>query len=56
MTGYFIQILNIDNNHWVCVSSIGCLSGHVNLMDSLAKPVISKELQELVQALLGPNF
>ena len=25
-------------------------------MDSLTEPVISKELQELVQALLGPNF
>jgi len=56
MTGDFIQILNINNNHWVCVSSIGCPPGHVNLMDSLTKPVISKELQELAQALLGPNF
>lgn len=56
MTGDFIQILNINNNHWVCVISIGCPPGHVNLMDSLTKPVISKELQELVQALLGPNF
>ena len=56
MTGDFIQILNINNNHWVCVSSIGCLPGHVNLMDSLTKAVISKELQELVPALLGPNF
>ena len=56
MSGDFIQILNINNNHWVCVSSIGCPPGHVNLMDSLAKPVISKELQELAQALLGPNF
>ena len=56
MTGDFIQILNINNNHWVCVSSIGCPPGHVNLMDSLTKPVISKELQELVRALLVPNF
>ena len=36
MTGDFIQILNINNNHWVCVSSIACPPGHVNLMDSLA--------------------
>lgn len=56
MTGDFIQILNINNNHWVCVSSIACPPGHVNLMDSLAKPVISKELKEPVEALLGPNF
>lgn len=56
MTGDFILILNINNNHWVCVSSIGCPPGHLNLMDSLTKQVISKELQELVQALLGPNF
>ena len=55
MTGDFIQILNIKNNHWVCVTLIGCPPIHVKLMDSLAKPVIAKELQELVQALLGPH-
>ena len=56
MTADFIQILNINDKHWVCVSSIGCPPGHVNLMDGLTKTVISKELQELVQALLGQNF
>ena len=40
MTGDFIQILNINNNHLVCVSSLGCPPGHVNLMGSLTKPVI----------------
>ena len=43
MTGDVIQILNINNNHWVCVSSIGYPPGHVNLMENLTKPVISKE-------------
>ena len=43
MTGDFIQILNMKNNHWVCVTLIGC------------PPVIAKELQELLQALLGPH-
>lgn len=38
------------------LKSVCCPLAHVNLMDSLAKPVISKELQELVQAQLGPNF
>ena len=34
--GEFIQILHTGGNHWVCVSSIGCQKGHVNLYDSLS--------------------
>ena len=34
MTSEFIQILNTGQHHWVCVSSIGCAPGVVNLFDS----------------------
>lgn len=56
MTGEFVQIVHINNNHWVCLSSIGCLPGHANLLDSLAHAVISQESRELAMNLLGPNF
>lgn len=35
VSGEFIQILYPGRSHWVCVSSIGFLPGHVNLYDSL---------------------
>ena len=31
----FVQILNINGNHWVTVSNIGCDRGHLNVYDSL---------------------
>ena len=37
-------------------SSIGCVPGHVSLLNSLAHPVISSEIRELAMNLLGPNF
>lgn len=33
--GQFIQILHINGNHWVCLTSIGCEPGKVNIYDSL---------------------
>ena len=56
MTAEFIQLLHVNGNHWVCLASIGCPPGHVNLLDSLTKPVISQEIQELAENLLGPNL
>ena len=42
--GDFIQILHTGGNHWVCVSSIGCEDGVVNLYDSLFRDVIIHDL------------
>ena len=56
MTGDFIQLLHINNNHWVCTISIDCLPGHVNLLDSMSSPVISQEVRELAMHLPGPSF
>ena len=33
-TGEFVQILNIQRNHWMLVSTVGCQMGHVNVYDS----------------------
>ena len=52
VSGEFIQILHTDNSHWVCVSSIGCLPGIVNLYDSLYHNII-EEVEEQVVDLVG---
>ena len=37
VTGDFIQILHTCSSNWVCVNSIGCQLGVVNLFDSMIK-------------------
>ena len=51
VSGEFVQIH--WSNHWVCVSSIGCLPGHVNLYDSLYHDAISQEVEDQTNDLLG---
>lgn len=51
----FVQILHTGNNHWVCISSVGCSDGIVNLYDSLYHNVISKEAEEQAINLVGTN-
>ena len=31
----FVQCLNLANNHWIMVSTIGCVPGVINVYDSL---------------------
>ena len=54
--GEFLQILHTSGNHWVCVSSIGCQKGHVNLYDSLYYNIISDEVTEQNKSLPGDEF
>lgn len=56
MTAEFIQLLHVNGNHWVCMTSIGCPPGDVNLLDSIMKPVISQEIQDLAGNLFRPNL
>ncbi|PFX12745.1 hypothetical protein AWC38_SpisGene23247 [Stylophora pistillata] len=54
VSGELVQILHAGNNHWVCVSSIGCVPGYVNLFDSLYHDsVIIQEVEEQTNDLLG---
>ena len=34
-TGEFVQCLNVRNNHWITVSTVGCTPGVVRVYDSL---------------------
>jgi len=53
MTGPFIQIVNINKNHWTCLSSIHCPPGYVDVHDSLSTPV-TQEIIGLAYDLTGP--
>ena len=48
-----MQILYTGNYHWVCISSVGCSDGIVNLYDSLYHNVISKKVKEQAINLVG---
>ena len=52
VSGEFIQILHTGNSHWVCVSSIGCLPGIVNLYDSSYHNIM-EEVEVQVVDLVG---
>ena len=52
VSGEFVQLLHTGHNHWVCVSSIGCLPGTVRLFDSLYHDIISQELEDQVKDLV----
>ena len=53
VSGEFIEILHTGSDHWVCVSSIGCLPGNVHLYDSLFHDIINQEIEEQTNDLLG---
>ena len=50
-----MQILYTGNHHWVCISSVACSDGIVNLYDSLYHNVISKEVEEQTINLVGTD-
>ena len=47
-----MQLLHTRHNHWVCVSSIGCIPGTVRLFDSLYHDIISQEVEDQVKDLV----
>ena len=56
VSGEFIQMLHTGSDHWDCVSSIGCLPGKVGLYDSLFHDVVSQEIEEQTNDLLGGHL
>jgi len=48
--------LHSGGNHWVCLSSIGCAKGQVNLHDSLFHDVVCDDIEDQVRNLLGEEF
>ena len=42
-----VQILNCDRTHWICISTIGCKAGEVNIFDSLYTQLLPKALRQI---------
>lgn len=56
VSGLFVQLLHTGQDHWVCVSSVGCPPGTVKLFDSLYHDLISQEIKDQVKDLLADSF
>ena len=54
--GEFVQILHTGDSHWVCISSIGGLPGMLSLYDSLYNHVVSNEIEEKINSLIGADI
>ena len=50
--GDFVQILNSNGNHWICISNLGCKPGVVEVFDSMCTGEISIEVEEGIILLL----
>lgn len=48
----FIQILNCERKHWICVSTIDCANGKIKVYDSLRTGDIPLTTQESISTLL----
>ena len=35
----FVQVLNVDDNHWITISNIGCDDNHIKVYDSLYRGI-----------------
>ena len=49
----FVQILHIDGNHWITISTIGCKVGEVNLYDCNQCESLSASTEEQMSCLLN---
>ena len=56
LCGEFVHILDTGSYHRVCVSTIGCLPGLVNLYDSLFHNIIEDEVEHQVKSLKGEDL
>ena len=50
--GEFVQILNVNNLHWLTVSNIGCPKGTINVYDSLSNSGLSTHTIKVIAGIL----
>ena len=53
VSGELVQIVHTGNDHWVCISSIGCVPGYVYLFHTLYHDSVVIEVEEKTNDLLG---
>ena len=50
-SGEFVQILNVNENHWLTISTIQCSPGHVKLYNSIPSCIPSSTKQTIAELL-----
>lgn len=50
--GEFVQILHCNENHWICVSNVGCKPGVVEVFDSMRTGSVSSDVKEAIASIL----
>ena len=48
----FVQVLNCNGRHWICISTYGCPLGKVNVFDSLRSGDISVSTKEAIATIV----
>ena len=50
--GDFVQILNCTRNHWICISTVGCWLGKINMFDNMRTGDVPLSTKEAIVSLL----
>ena len=50
-TGEFVQVLHVNDSHWITISTIGCGPAEVDVFDS-STPLISTQLEQQIAAII----
>ena len=50
-TGLFVQVINVSQNHWICVSNYKCEPTEINIYDSLYQNFTQKKIEGIKQIL-----
>ena len=50
--GEFVQILNCDNRHWVCVLTVGCKVGAINVYDIMCTGDVPMKTKEGIASMM----
>ena len=50
--GPFVQILNVDDSHWICATNKGCKPNSLKIFDSRKTGEMSLQTKEIIAALL----
>ena len=53
--GQFVQILNINDNHWILVANVNCKQNEINVYDSILSSDLQAKTKEQIAALIHTN-
>ena len=51
----FVQVLNVNRNHWIIISTINCPPSTVSVYDSFHLPLLSRVKKLAADLMQSPN-